>query len=115
MSVDEALKVASTFGGGMWAGERCGCVTGGLMALGMKYGHTKPGDEETKNALLTKKAGFEKAFSDKNESLICKEILGYDISKPDELQKIMDEGLLQTLCPKLAVSACEILDEMLSL
>ena len=33
-----AKKIAAAFGGGMFAGERCGCVTGALMAIGLKYG-----------------------------------------------------------------------------
>ena len=30
-----ALKISSAFGGGMWRGETCGCVTGALMAIGV--------------------------------------------------------------------------------
>lgn len=52
---EKAVKIAAAFGGGMWNGETCGCVTGALMALGLKYGHCKLGDEETKNALLLKR------------------------------------------------------------
>lgn len=110
---ETALKISAAFGGGMWAGERCGCVTGALMAIGLKYGQYKLGDEAAKNEMLAKKAEFEEAFKESHESLICKEILKYDLSKPEEMAKIMEEGLLQNLCPLLAVTACDILDEIL--
>lgn len=113
---EKAMKIAAAFGGGMWNGETCGCVTGALMAIGLKYGHYKPGDEDAKNEMLAKRAEFEeefKAFAESGGSLICKEILGYDLSKEEELAKIMEEGLLTTKCPKLACHACEILEDLL--
>lgn len=110
---DNALKISAAFGGGMWLGETCGCVTGALMALGLKYGHCKLGDEEGKNTMLAKKAEFEKRFLEENESLICKKILGYDISDPEEVVKLQESGLLTDKCPGIACGACKILDEML--
>ena len=83
------------------------------MALGLKYGHYKKGDEETKNAFLAKKAEFEAKFKEAHETLMCKELIGYDISKPEELQAALESGVMFDLCPKLAVTACEILDDML--
>jgi len=108
-----ALKITSAFGGGMCKGDTCGCVTGALMAIGLKYGHFEPGDEISKNEMLAKKAEFEKEFSERNGSCICREILKYDLSKPEEMEKILEEGLLTTLCPKLVVSACDILEEIM--
>lgn len=110
---DDAKKIASAFGGGMWAGQTCGCVTGALMAIGYKFGHSKDGDVQTKDKMLQKKAEFEEAFKAKYESLLCKEILGYDLSIPEEMEKIMEEGLLSTLCPQVACDACEILEQVL--
>lgn len=108
-----ALRVASAFGGGMFRGETCGCVTGALMAIGYAFGQYKPGDEASKQKMMEKKKEFEEEFIACHGSLICREILGYDISKPEELQKAMEEGLMMSLCPKLACTACDILDEIL--
>jgi len=113
ISETQALKAAAAFGGGMWHGETCGAATAGLIALGLKYGNHETGDKEGKDSFLAKKAEFEKAFAKANESLICKEILKYDISKPEEMEKIMEENLLMTLCPKVVCNACKILDEMI--
>jgi hypothetical protein len=40
-------------------------------------------------------------------------VLGYDLSKPEEMAKIMEQNLLFTICPKAVASACKILDEIL--
>ena len=115
LGLDEktALKISSAFGGGMWNGETCGCVVGALMALGYKYGNDAPDQKETKKALLAKKTEFEEKFKKENGSLVCREILGYDISKPEGMDKIKEKGLFFTICPKAVVTACKILDEIL--
>lgn len=110
---DMAWKIAACFGGGMFCGERCGCVTGALMALGMKYGHHVPGDEATKAELMNIIKEFTDAFKEENGSLVCKELLKYDVSKPEELKAARESGIMFELCPKLAVSACDILDDMI--
>ncbi|MBO4993043.1 MAG: C_GCAxxG_C_C family protein [Alistipes sp.] len=110
---DDALKVSAAFGGGMWCGRTCGCVSGALMALGLKYGYSEPNSAEQKNALLAKKTEFEQRFAAENGSVVCKEILGYDLSQPDQMAKIMEQNLLFTICPKAVASACRLLDEML--
>ena len=113
ISNDEALKIASSFGGGMWHGETCGCVVAALIALGIKYGMSIPNDHAQKDKLLKLKNDFEEEFCKKNGSCICKEILGYNLSKPDEMEKIQQEKLLETKCPKIVLDTCNILDEML--
>jgi len=107
-----ALKISSAFGGGMWNGETCGCVVGALMALGLKYGQTENVDMNKKQKFLSVKSDFEKRFSQKYGSCICKKILGYDISKSDEMQKIIEENLFEKICCKTVVNACEILRDI---
>lgn len=108
-----AIKVASGFGGGMWRGDTCGCVTGAIMAIGLRYGTAVEGDKQTKAAMLAKKAEFEKKFIEMYGSCICREILGYDLSTPEGMAKIQEEKLLTTLCPKIVCDTCEILEGIL--
>ena len=110
---DEALRIAACFGGGMWHGETCGCVVGALIALGMKYATVEENDQEKKDALLKLKSEFESKFCKKNGSCICREILGYNLSIPEEMEKIQEEKLLETKCPNVVLSACDIFDEMI--
>ena len=109
----QAQDLGSLFAGGMYCGATCGAITGALMALGLKYGHCELGDEEAKATMLAKKAAFEQKFAEENGSLICRELVGYDFSKEGELEQAMNEGILLDLCPKLALSACKIIAEMI--
>ena len=112
ISKEDALKIAACFGGGMWHGETCGCVVGGLIALGIKYATTKPNDVDTKNKLLELKNKFEKEFCKKHGSCVCKEILGYNLSNPHDMQKIQEKKLLEEKCPQVVIDACNILDKL---
>ena len=112
ISDEVALKVSSAFGGGMWCGRTCGAVTGALMALGMKYGHSEPDMTEQKEVILAKRAEFEEKFG-KQYSVVCKDVLGLDLSKPDEFNQVLEQGLFFSVCTKVVCSACKILDEMM--
>ena len=108
---DTALKLAATFGGGMGHGDTCGCVTAGLMALGLAYGNPKC--EEDKKLLAEFKAEFESRFRNKNGSLKCRDLLGLDFDKPEEKAQILESGVLKSKCPQLACDAGFILDRLL--
>jgi C_GCAxxG_C_C family probable redox protein len=114
ISDEAAIKISSAFGGGMWRGRTCGAVTGALMALGMKYGYNEPIAPEEKGVFLAKCAKFEQKFSTENGSVICKDILlGYDLSKPEDMEKVLEKELFFTICTKLVCSTCKILDEII--
>ncbi len=108
-----AMKIASGFGGGMGRmADTCGAVTGAFMVLGLRYGQATP-DREAKEAIYARIREFAQRFQARNDSLICRDLLGCDISTPVGLQHAKDEKLLTTLCPKFVRDACEVLDEML--
>lgn len=113
MDEEEAMKIASGFGGGMHLGEACGCVTGALMAIGLKYGFSEPNDSVGKKICDAKTMEFLRKFKEKNGALRCKELLGLDVSVPEEKAKIGELGLIHNKCPGFVCSACEILDELL--
>ena len=109
-----ALKVSGAFGGGM-AGmaETCGAVTGAFMVIGLKYGKTKPEDEEAKRKAYSLVKEFVKKFTAKKSSIICRELLGCDISTTEGIQMFKDKNLINIICPKLVENAAEILEEIL--
>ncbi len=108
-----ALKIASSFGGGARCGQLCGAVSGALMALGLKHGHYHTGDMEEKAKIGALAIEFSGRFCERNGSVVCKELLGYDLSVPEQLEKLKEQGLFQTVCPKLVCDATEILEEMI--
>lgn len=111
-TMEQANKVSACFGGGMGRGETCGAVVGALMVLGMKYGQYDADHMGQKDIMGAKRAEFYEKFAEKYPSCICKELLGYDLTKPEEMQKILDEGLLMNFCPKVVADVIEILEDM---
>ena len=103
---EELLRMSAAFAGGMFRGDTCGAVTGALMALGLAYGD---------DAALTaeKTAEFQAAFTERFGSTICREILGYDLSVPGELEKARASGKMMDLCSMFVRGASEILQELL--
>lgn len=114
-SATDALKIASTFGGGMRCGGMCGAVIGALMALGLKYGNSKPNDIEQVEILRAKQALYKEKFVELHNHLNCRDLLGgLNYGDPDDRAKIMSSGITGTLCPQLVASACDLLDEVLA-
>lgn len=113
--IDEklALRIATNFGGGARKGEMCGAVSGALMVLGLLYGHSEISDAETKAKAYAISEDYMNRFIDEHGSVVCRELLGYDLSKSDEREKIMEKDLFRTICPKMIRSAVRILDEIL--
>lgn len=82
MDAETAYRLGAFFGGGMRRGEVCGAVTGALMALGLAYG-----DENNRKS--TKSLEFMKAFREEFGSNLCKELLGEDGKKKQELCPVL--------------------------
>jgi len=49
-----------------------------------------------------------------NGSIICRELLDCDISKPEGAATATKNGLFASVCPKLVGDAAEILEEMMN-
>lgn len=109
---EECLKVAGSFGGGMARrAETCGAVTGGLMVLGLRHAMVREGDTEAKSRNYGEAEKFMKEFERANGSIVCRELLGCDISTAEGSQKAADQKLFTTLCPRYVQSAAELLEK----
>jgi C_GCAxxG_C_C family probable redox protein len=111
---ETALKISGAFGGGM-AGmaDTCGAVTGAFMAIGLKYGKTKLDDEEAKKKTYSLVAEFVERFKARHSSIVCRELLGCDISTPEGKRTFEDNKLKDAKCRKFVQDAAEILEEIL--
>jgi C_GCAxxG_C_C family probable redox protein len=113
LSRERAMKLASGFAGGMRLGETCGAVTGAFMVLGLKYAGPNCDKRDGRDEVYAAMRGFVTRFGKRNRTVICKELLGCDISTAAGAQKATEEGLFTTVCPKLVQDAAEILEQML--
>ena len=109
-----ALKMSTQFGGGARKGEMCGSVSGALMALGLKYGFSDATAQEEKELAHQKAEEFMNRFIKKKGTVVCRELLGRDLSKPGELEKCRELGIFKTICPEMVRCAAEIVEQMLA-
>ena len=109
-----ALKLATNFGGGERKGELCGAVAGALMVLGLRCGHCDSEDIEGKSKAYAVSTEFMDRFIKKNGSVVCRELLGYDLTKEEDTAVIAEQNLFRSFCPKMVESAARILDEMIA-
>lgn len=110
----DALKVSAAFGGGMGRmGETCGAVTGAFMVIGLKYGRTAIEDRESHENTTRLVREFVDRFKSINGSIMCRELLGCDLSTPDGLKTFVDKKLRDSLCTKFVRDAAEIVEQLL--
>lgn len=112
---DTGLKLSTGFGGGLRDGEVCGAVSGAIMALGLKEGHYIEDDLAMKTKAYDLTMEYVKRFKARNNTVVCRELLGHDPSIPDEKAILDEKGLFKAVCPKAVTDAVEILEELLEL
>lgn len=114
LDLKTAFKISTCFGGGMRQGGTCGCITAAMLVLGMALGFYDTQDKEQEIYCNQKTDEFIKRFTEKMDHMInCRDILGKDISKPQEMAIIRKEGLILKKCPKAMNISIEILEDML--
>ncbi|MGQ9506834.1 MAG: C-GCAxxG-C-C family protein [Candidatus Bathycorpusculaceae bacterium] len=102
-------KIATAFGGGIGrCGSVCGTLTGGVMALGIKYGTNEPFLEK-RLKVYEKAQKFYKQFKRRHGSVFCRELIGYDLSNPKELEEVNKAKVFEEKCAKFVKSAIETL------
>jgi len=113
---EAALKISTGFGSGMGRlCEVCGALTGAFMVIGLKHGRvisdgTKYGpNTETTYGLV---AEVSRRFKDRNKSIYCRELIGHDLSIPEEREKARQAGLFATTCSKCIQDAVELVEDV---
>ena len=84
------------------------------MVLGLRCGHCNSNNMEEKAKAYAIAEEYMNRFIRENGSAVCRDLLGYDLSNPDDMQQIKEKNLFQTTCPKMVRSAVAILEDMIS-
>jgi len=105
-------KIATAFGGGIGrCGSVCGALTGGVMALGIKYGTNEPSlEKRLKVYKLAQK--FLKSFEKHHGSVLCRELIGYDLSVPEKLEGARSARIFEEKCVNFVKEVVETLIEL---
>lgn len=110
LDTDMARRISAAFGWGMMHGERCGAVTGGMMALGLKYGTDRP--SASPDELYQKLEELEKRVVERYGTYVCRDVLGGSCDTAAERERMIADNRLKN-CPELVKHVCDILDEIL--
>ncbi len=102
-------KIATGFGGGIGlCGSVCGALTGGVMAIGIKYGANQPSAEERRKCYDLSQQLYRK-FEQKHGSTLCRKLVDYDLSDSMELEKAKKANVFEEKCSEYIRTVIEIL------
>ncbi len=112
LSRDLAMRISAGFAGGMRMAQTCGAVTGALMVLGLRHAAADCEKPAGRKAVYERTVEFVERFKVRNGSVVCRELLGCDISTPEGMQQAKQQNLFRTTCVKMVEDAAEILEAM---
>lgn len=114
LDVDTARKIACGFGAGVSkTGSICGAVSGAIMVIGLAHGKVKEGDDAATEKTRALVRQFIQEFTERNGSVNCTELLGFNLSDPAEYEAARESGIFLDKCPLLVRDAADILESIL--
>ena len=78
----------------------------------MRYGNDTLGNLDADAVCVKKTKAFREEFVRRHGSLICRELLGYDFSDPEQRKAAFAEGKVFELCPMLVLDAIDIVRQL---
>ena len=70
--------------------------------------------KEGKANTYNKVEEYTNRFKARNDSVACRELLGFDLTTPEGMKEAKDKFLFSTICPRMVQDAVEILEEMMN-
>lgn len=113
LSADQAVMLASSFGGGMGRlREVCGALTGLFMVDGLLEGYKSPTDKDAKAAHYARTQELAAKFREEMGNILCRELLDNPATTPipDERSKEYYQG---RPCLKAVMCAAKIGQEII--
>ena len=108
-----ALRVSGAFGSGMGRGETCGAVTGALMVIGLKHFKAAGSWLFSKDKTGDVAHEFMERFKARHGTVVCRELLGCDVTTAEGLKTAKQEKHFKKRCPGYVKDAALILEEIL--
>jgi len=107
-----ALKMACGFGAGMGRKEEvCGAVSGGIIAIGVKYGRGEKDDRTSTELTYAKTRKLMDQFVQRHGTFICRRLLnGCELTTDKGQSQYKENNLSEKVCSRCIQSAVEILE-----
>jgi len=113
-SSDLIPKIATGFGAGIGRrGEACGALSGGVMALGLRFGRSTVDDTEGDRRPYWFSTELVDTFRERFGEIRCRDLLGLDLSKPEDLKIYREKGLWNTTCRSFIIETTAMVYELL--
>jgi C_GCAxxG_C_C family probable redox protein len=112
---ETALKVATGLGAGMARrGQVCGAMSGGILALGLKYGRGGQQDRSAAEQTYQKTLELMSRFEQRHGSCLCRVLIqGCDLRTLEGQRHFKEHDLLHTRCIGCVQTVVELLAELL--
>ncbi len=113
MDEQTALRLASSFGGGMGGmRETCGAVSGMLMVAGLKWGYSEVGNLEKKTSHYARVRKLIDSFKAQHTTIVCRELLAHLGELKKDPSARTAEYYKVRPCVMFVETAARLLDEM---
>ena len=100
-----AQRISFGLNSGFRCAEVCGAVSGAILVVGLKHGDSKElGNEKTLE--------YMSLFKEKLGSVVCRDLLGCDISTPEGRENAIRQNLFTTRCVDVVQSAAQLLVDL---
>lgn len=109
LDAETALKLATGLGGGIGRyGETCGAVTGGVLALGLKFGRGERADRSAAELAHQKTGELMVAFEKVYGTCSCRKLLGgCDLRTSEGRERFKEQDLHHKVCVPCVRSVSE--------
>ena len=116
LSKEFALKLSSSFGGGMGRmREVCGGVSGMFMAIGLFFGYDEPDGAQAKKELYSYVRALADKFKESEGSIICRELLAGVKTQPGpDPEPRNTADYKKRPCPELVAYAAQLTEDFLN-
>ena len=116
MDKETALKLSSSFGGGMGRlREVCGACSAMFMVAGILYGYSSEDDDAAKGAHYKRIQFLAGEFKKEHETIICRELLkGLSVTSTPQPEKRTEKYYKARPCIRFVRTAAEVLDRYIA-
>ena len=83
------------------------------MVIGLKHGKTKADDDDAREKTYELVNEFVRRFQERNGTILCRELIGHDLSTEEGRETVVERNLMVTRCPGFVRDAGEILEDIL--
>ena len=114
LDLDMARRVSQGFGAGVGrSDEICGSLSGAIMAIGLRYGAIRGDDAAAKENTYAIVHQFVEKFKTRHGSVACTDLIGYDLSDPQQYAEAKAHHAATERCPTFVRDAVTLVEALL--